>query len=239
MDMFRIHDMLENVSEAATTELAKGTEQVNTKEFGAVVDMIKDLSEAEKNKMEACYYKTLIQAMEESEYGEDYNEDGPIWEEESRMGYSRGGGRSGNRRGASGGRGGRGSGSGSGNRSGRRGFPMYDERYDEYMEGRMGYSNGAYGGGSRGQSSSGGSSGGSGSSGSSGYSGSRYGYSHDEYMNNKMMYNSNDPESKAKKAKMVEERMDDLYSMFKEEVQDMSPEEKQIWKTKLNRIINL
>ena len=57
MDMYRIHDMLEDVSEAATTELAKGTEQVNTKEFVDVVDMIKDLTEAEKNA--GCTFKWL------------------------------------------------------------------------------------------------------------------------------------------------------------------------------------
>ena len=50
MDSYRIHNMLEDISETATTELAKGTHSVNTKEFGEVVDMIKDLTEAEKNK---------------------------------------------------------------------------------------------------------------------------------------------------------------------------------------------
>lgn len=213
MDMYRIHGMLENVSEAASTELAKGTDSVNTKEFGEVVDMIKDLSEAEKNKMEACYYKTLINAMEESEYGEDYDEYGPL----ERRGYR---GRDSMGRYTS-----RGSRS-----SGRRSYPMRDDmmaddqRYYDYMNGRMGYSNGAYGGGSRGMSSN---------------QSSRYGYSHDEYMQNRRMYSSNSPEDMQKKTKMLEERMDDLYGMFKDEVKDMTPEEKQVWKTKLNRIINL
>lgn len=214
--MYRIHDMLEDVSEAATTELAKGAENVNTKEFGDVVDMIKDLSEAEKNKMEACYYKTLIEAMEDSEYGVDYDEYGPL----ERKGYR---GQPRDSRGRY--------------TSGRRGYPMqdqmmYDERYDDYMSGRMGYSNGAYGGGLRGMTRSGysNSQGGSGNRGSS-----RYGFSHDEYMEKKSSMQANDP----KRTKMIEEHMDDLYNMFKEEVQDMSPEEKQLWKTKLNRIINM
>lgn len=227
MDMYRIHDMLEDVSEAATTELAKGAENVNTKEFGDVVDMIKDLSEAEKNKMEACYYKTLIEAMEDAEYGKDYDEEGPIWDDE-RMGYSRmrdsRGRYTSSRRGYRGQNGGR----------SRRNYDemMEDPRYmDEmYYGGRnnMGYSNGAYGGGRRGQSSNMGSS-----------NSSRYGYSHDEYMEKKSSMKGNDPETMKKRAKMIDEHMDDMYEMFKEEVADMSPEEKQMWKSKLNKIINL
>ncbi len=214
MDMYRIHDMLENVSEAASTELSKGTEKVNTKEMGEVVDMIKDLSEAEKNKWQSCYYKSIVEAMEDAEYGEDYDWSGP---DEDRMGYPRSRdsmGRFTSRRGYRG-QGGQRSG-------GRRNYEemMYDPRMED-MYNRMGYSNGAYGGGSRGQSSSGGS--------------SRYGYSHDEYMEKKSSMQANDP----KRAKLIEEHMDDLYGMFKEEVQDMTPEEKQMWKTKLNRIINL
>lgn len=213
--MYRIHDMLEDISEAATTELAKGTDQVNTKEMGEVVDMIKDLSEAEKNKWQSCYYKSIVEAMEESEYGEDYDWTGP---DEDRMGYprmrdSRGRFMS-SRRGYPM--------QGRGRSGGRRSYDemMEDPRYMDMMKERMGYSNGAYGGGQRGMSSSG---------------GSRYGYSHDDYMQKKSSMQGNDP----KRAKLIEEHMDDLYGMFKEEVQDMTPEEKQMWKSKLNRIINL
>lgn len=208
MDMYRIHDMLEDISESATTELAKGTEHVNTKEFGEVVDMIKDLSEAEKNKWQSCYYKSIVEAMEESEYGKDYDWSGP---DEDRMGYprmrdSRGRYMS-SRRGY--------------DRMGMDDMMMEDPRY---MDNRMGYSNGAYGGGRRGQTMN---------------QGSRYGYSHDEYMNKIKMHSSNDPETMKKRAKMIDEHMDDMYEMFKEEVADMSPEEKQMWKSKLNKIINL
>ena len=219
MDMYRIHDMLEDVSEAATTELAKGTEQVNTKEFGDVVDMIKDLTEAEKNKWQSCYYKTIVEAMEDSEYGEDYDWSGP---DEDRLGYTRM--RDSMSRYTSSRRG--------YNSRGRRNYNemMEDPRYMDEMEmnrmygGRMGYSNGAYGGGRRGQTMN---------------AGSRYGYSHDEYMQKIKMHNSNDPETMKKRAKMIDEHMDDMYEMFKEEVADMSPEEKQMWKSKLNKIINL
>lgn len=227
MDMYRIHDMLENVSEAATTELSKGTDKVNTKEFGEVVDMIKDLSEAEKNKMEACYYKTLIEAMEESEYGEDYDEYGPI---DERMGYSRGGGgggRGGSRRGG----GNRGGGNRGGGRS-RRNYPMYDDdRYDEYMGGRMSYSSG---GGSR---SSGSSSSGSGSGGSGGGS-SRYGYSYDNYMRNRSNYSTTDPEDKQERMKMLDDYTKDLMGSISDVMQDVSPEEKAMLKTKLAKVVN-
>lgn len=232
MDAYRIHDMLENVSEAATTELSKGTEAINTHEFGEVVDMIKDLTEAEKNKMEACYYKTLVEAMEDAEYGKDYDEEGPIWDDE-RMGYLRmrdsRGRYTSSRRGYN------------GQGRGRRNYDemMEDPRFMEEMESRMygernsmGYSNGAYGGGRRGQTSNMGSMG-------SGNSSSRYGYSHDDYMQKKSSMQGNDPETMKKRAKMIDEHMDDMYEMFKEEVQDMSPEEKQMWKSKLNKIINL
>ena len=212
MDAYRIHEMLEDVSEAASTELAKGTEKINTKEFGEVIDMIKDLTEAEKNKMEACYYKSIIEAMEESQYGEDYD-----WEGRMRKGYSRG------------------------RRMGYEQPMMYDDRYMDYMDGRMGYSNGAYGGGSMGMSRQGYSQGSQGGSRSnqSGQRSSRYGFSHDEYMKEKSMYNKNNPEDMKKRAVLIEDRMDDLYAMVKEEVKDMTPEEKQMWKSKISGIVNI
>ena len=201
MDKYHIHNMLEDITETASTELSKGVNQVNTKEMGEVIDMIKDLSEAEKNKMEACYYKSVIEAMEESQYGEDYDYEGRI-----RRGYSRGG-----------------------RRMGYEQPMMYD---DMYMDGRMGYSNGAYGGGSRGMSRSG-------YSNQGGQRSSRFGYSHDEYMKEKSMYNKNNPEDMKKRSDMIEDRVDELYEMFKDEVKDMSPEEKQLWKNKLSKIVNL
>ena len=204
MDMYRIHDMLENVSEAASTELAKGTESVNTKEFGEVVDMIKDLSEAEKNKMQACYYKSIIEAMENSEYGDDYSWSGP---DEDRMGY---GGRMGYR--------GRDS---QGRYSSRRGYdrmmpePMYDNR--------MGYSNGAYGGGSRGMTSN---------------TGSRYGYSYDKYMQGRANYSKTDPEDKQERMKMLEDYTQDLVNSISNVMDDVSPEEKNMLRGKLAKVVN-
>ena len=201
MDKYNVHNMLEELSSSANTEISKGIDKVNTKEMGEVVDMIKDLTEAEKNKMEACYYSSIIEAMEKSEYGEDYDYEGPIYEE--RMGYRRG-------------------------QMGRRNYPMrdkrmHDDRYDDYMMGRMSYSNGAYGGGSRGMSTSG---------------TSRYGYSYDNYMRNRANYSTSDPEDKQERMKMLDEYTKDLVVSISDVMQDVTPEEKTMLKTKLSKLVN-
>lgn len=79
MHIKRIHDMVETLTEVAKCELAKGIECVDTNEMGEVTDMIKDLCEAE-------YYATITKAMDESEYGEDYNYMG-AYDEHERKGY--------------------------------------------------------------------------------------------------------------------------------------------------------
>lgn len=48
-------------------ELDKGKDCVNTQEAGDVVDMIKDLADAEKNCWKAAYYKAVVKAMYEYE----------------------------------------------------------------------------------------------------------------------------------------------------------------------------
>lgn len=47
---------------------AKGVDSADTEESGKVIDMIKDLAQAQKYCWEACYYKTLIKAMEDADY---------------------------------------------------------------------------------------------------------------------------------------------------------------------------
>ena len=195
MDAYRIHDMLEDVSEAASTELSKGTDQVNTKEFGEVVDMIKDLTEAEKNKAEACYYNTLVDAMNEHEYGEDYDEYGPM----QRRGY-RGQPRD-----------------SMGRYTSRRGYPMHD-----YMPEHMrGYSD-------RSRM----------DMGMTSNPGSRYGYSYDNYMRNRRNYSSTDPEDKQERMKMMQEYSNDLVGSLSKVMEDVSPEEKQMLKSNLNKIMS-
>lgn len=57
----------------------KGVNDLDTKDCAEVADMIKDLAEAEKACMEACYYETVVKAMEKAD-----EED----EQEGRMGYN-------------------------------------------------------------------------------------------------------------------------------------------------------
>ena len=57
----------------------KGVDDLDTKDCGEVTDMIKDLAEAEKNCLEACYYEKIIKAMEKAEEEDDDDE---------RMGYN-------------------------------------------------------------------------------------------------------------------------------------------------------
>lgn len=59
MDIIRMHDMIEKLSECAKCEIDKGIENIDPREMGQVTDMMKDLAEA-------MYYRTLMKAMEES-----------------------------------------------------------------------------------------------------------------------------------------------------------------------------
>lgn len=72
----------------ACAELDKGVECVNTNEMGEVIDMIKDLAEAEEKCMKAKYYRTVVEAMEEYEFDEEVEDmvEADEWENE-RRGY--------------------------------------------------------------------------------------------------------------------------------------------------------
>lgn len=169
-----IKKMCEKLMDSINYELDKGIENVDTKELGEAIDMVKDLYEAKKEMYEACYYKQIMEAMEEHDF-----EDEEEIMDEGRRGYrgqprsqsgrfmSRGDGRRSNR-----------------GRGGRRGYeePMYftmtPEMYREHdpewyrdMDreemGRMYYSGGSSGSSSMGSGSSSGMSGGSQSGGQS------------------------------------------------------------------------
>ena len=69
MHIERMHKMIECLTEKALAELDKGIENVDTKEMGEVVDMIKDLNEAE-------YRAVIVKAMKEAdEEEEEYNKE--------------------------------------------------------------------------------------------------------------------------------------------------------------------
>ena len=81
MHIERIHKMQECLTEKAVNELEKGVENVDTSEMGQVVDMIKDLAEAEYHSIiskamkkadeeEEEYDKELLKALK-AEYGEE------------------------------------------------------------------------------------------------------------------------------------------------------------------------
>ena len=227
MDIKKMHEMLEMLVGCAKAEFdKKGIEQIDAEEMGKVTDMIKDLAEAQ-------YYRTLVVAMEDSEYGEDYDFEGPM---EDRKGY-RGQPRS--------------------SRTGRymrRGYdhmmPMGDMEYMRDMDrdmGRMYYS----GSGSQGMSggSGGGSRGSSGGEGSRGYSEGQYGSGGRDgregrsgqarrgYMESKEMHKGNSPEDKKEKMKELEHYMQELGTDLSEMISDASPEEKNMLKAKMQTLI--
>lgn len=81
MHIERMHKMIECLTEKALAELDKGIENVDTKEMGEVVDMIKDLCEAEyravivksmkkADEEEEEYDKELLRSLK-TEYGEE------------------------------------------------------------------------------------------------------------------------------------------------------------------------
>lgn len=225
MHVKRIHEMIEKLTKCAEMEFEKGVENINAEEMGEVTDMIKDLAEAE-------YYAKISKAMDESEYGEDYDYMG-AYDEHSRKGY-RGQPRD-----------------SKGRYMSRRGYEsrMMPEMYDysdmEYMRdmdrdyGKMYYTDGMNG------SSRGGSSSGMSNGSNRGYSQSgnrdsregRSGQSRRSYMESKEMHKDNSPESKQHKMKELEEYMKSLAEDLTEAIQDATPEERTMAKQKLSSLI--
>ena len=232
MHIKHIHGMIEKLSECAKCELDKGIENVDTKEMGEVAEIIKELAEAE-------YYAKISKAMDEAEYGEDYDYKG-AYDEHERKGY-RGQRRDSRGRFMS-------------NR-GRRGYESrmmpemdwddmeYYRDMDRMSYGRMGYAGGGSTSGVGGGSSmSGGQSSGSGSMGSSGgsrgyYEGGRGQSSRSEnarrgYEESKMMQDGS-PESKKKAMESLESYLKELSEDMTDLVSKMDANEKSMVKNKL------
>ena len=207
--------MIEKLTKCAETELEKGIENINAEEMGEVTDMIKDLSEAE-------YYAKISKAMDESEYGVDYDYMG-AYDEHERKGY-RGQPRDSKGRYMS---------------RRRMGYKemmmpdMYDYSDMEYMRdmdrdyGKMYYTDGMNG------SSRGGSSSSMSNGDSRGYSESRYDRARRGYMETKEMHKDNSTESKQHKMKELENYMKELSSDVIDMITDMSQEEKTMLKNKM------
>lgn len=67
-DESKLNDLCEiknTLIAALSSEINGDLKSVNTHEAGAVIDMIKDICEAERNYRESCYYKAVTDAMEE------------------------------------------------------------------------------------------------------------------------------------------------------------------------------
>ena len=220
MHIKNIHCIIEKLAETTKVELDKGIENIDAKEMGEVADIIKDLAEAE-------YYAKISKAMDEAEYGEDYDYMG-AYDERERKGYR------GRRRDSKG--------RFMSNR-GRRGYEspmmMYDEEWEEMERtrdmdrpyGRMGYS----GSGSNSGSTSGSSMGANSTSNSNmGYSESRYDRARRGYEETKSMHKDNSSESKQMKMKSLEDYMKSLAEDVTEMVNDMSQEEKSLMKQKMS-----
>ena len=218
MHIERIHEMIEKLTKCAEMELEKGVENIDAKEMGEVTDMIKDLCEAE-------YYAKISKAMDESEYGEDYDYRG-AFDEHERRGY-RGQRRDSRGRYMS-------------NR-GRRGYESrmmpemdwddmeYQRDMDRNSHNRMYYTDGNMGG----SSSSGMNSGSMVSQGARDMREGRSGQSRRGYMESKEMHKGNSAEDKQQKMKELEHYMKDLSEDVTEMISEMSPEEKSLMKQKM------
>lgn len=65
--MAELHELKSQLMACAQAEFAKGLDNVSTDEAGEVIDMIKDLAQAEKYCREAYYYQLVSEAMEDGE----------------------------------------------------------------------------------------------------------------------------------------------------------------------------
>lgn len=248
MHIKRMHKMIEKLTECALCELDQGVECVNTEEFGEVIDMIKDLAEAE-------YKARISKAMEKSEEEEEAEEKYMLKRFKEEYGEEDGERRYyDNYRYANGRFAPKGRGSYEPRRSGRRGYeePMYmmtPEMYrmnsPEYYrdmdreQGKMYYSSSSSSG------NSGNMSGGS-NSGSRYYGGNeggnrdgregRSGQSRRSYMETKEMHSDNSPESKQAKMRELENYMKSLSEDLTEAIEGASNEEKTMLKSKLQTL---
>lgn len=222
MHIKHIHEMIEKLAECSKMELEKGIENVDTKEMGEVAEILNELCEAE-------YFCTITKAMKESEYGEEYDMNGPMEERRYYRGRLR---------------------DSMGRFKSRRGYDEmigYEEMYpmEHYRDmdreyGRMYYS------GSSGGSSGRGSMSGSMGSGNRSYGGDygmrdhregRSGMSRRSYMETKEMHPGNSAEEKQAKTRELEKYMNELASDITEMIAGASAEEKTMLKTKMQTLM--
>lgn len=242
MHIKHMHEMIEKLTDCTKSAIENNETCVGKYPISEVVDMIKDLNEAE-------YYAHIVKAMKEEKEEEEDEEKSELKElrrmmnGDGRMGYDRY--RYANGRFAPRGR---------GRRMGYQPMmhmPIWGEEDFDYGEDsmngiydRMGYS------GNRGRSDGGrgrdgrfdGRTGESGRDGRYGYEdgrgrdgeGSRYGRSYDNYRSAKRHYTeSKNPEEHKRMKDSIAEVFDDMEDITTEVIRDLTPEEKQRYKQKL------
>jgi hypothetical protein len=200
-----MHEMIEKLTKCAEMELEKGIDKIDAEEMGEVTDMIKDLAEAE-------YYAKISVAMDEAEYGEDYDYRG-AYDEHERRGYT------GQPRSKTSGRFMR---RGDGRRSYMPMMRDYDwdnmqmDRDMDRVHGKMYYTEPMT---MRNDNQT--------------HSESRYDRARRGYEETKSMHKDNSPESKQHKMKELENYMKELSTDVTDMISDMSPEEKSLMKQKM------
>lgn len=94
MTLEKICTLLDIMTDGLKSAMNQGLNNLDTHEAGQVADIIKDLSEAkknltdaEKNEWESCYYASIVKAMKDAdERGDEEDRYGYIPREASRMG---------------------------------------------------------------------------------------------------------------------------------------------------------
>lgn len=210
MDVKRMHDMIEKLSERAECEFAKGIDNVDTCEMGKVVDMMKDLSEA-------MYYRTLTHAMDEVEPEETVSMmerfgDGRRFYDDYRYKTT-----------------GRYAPKGKGTYVGRRGYteppywhrnPVYDRDFDLEEYDRMYYTDTKMANGTMDKTES------------------HYDRAKRHYTETKAMHSGNTTNDKDEKMKALEVYMKELGVDLSDMIKDMTEEEKNMMRSKLSTLVS-
>lgn len=236
MHIERMHRMIECLTEKALAELENGTEHIDTEEYSKVIDMIKDLNEAEykavivksmkkADEEEEEYNKELLKALKD-EYGE---EGGRRYYDEYR--YMRTG---------------RYAPKGKGSYVGRRGYeePPYWHRYPDDMadydgmehmrdidriRGRMYYPDMGHMGMIDQPR--------SGSAAERDMREGRSGMSRKHYMETKEQHKTNTQQDKDAKMQSLDEYMKELSTDLTDMISDMTPEERSLMKSKMSILL--
>jgi hypothetical protein len=217
--------LCETMEQAIKTQVDRGLDKVSTHELYEAVDILKDLTEAKKNIVETCYKMQIMEAMEKSEYGEEYDEEGPKFYNMNR--YANG----------------RYAPKGRGMRRGYQKYPVEEYRDMDLSDGRMYYSDGysdgeregnkkGYEDGNRDGYSRGYSEGQRSGGGNRDYREGRSGQSRRTYVESKEM-----GKDKQEKMKKLEDYTNELSNDLMEMLKDASPEEKSLVKNKMQNIV--